>query len=518
MAKDSSIEWTHHTFNPWWGCVKVSPGCQHCYAETFSKRVGQEIWGKDGPRRFFGAVQWKAPIKWNAEATADGERRRVFCASMSDVFEERADLDPWRTKLWELIIETPMLDWLLLTKRPENIGEMVPWTTDWPENVWLGTTVETQKYVDERLPHLLKHKSKVRFLSCEPMLGEVDLKHWIKPNRSKGLHGIDWIIAGGESGALARAMNPDWARKLRDQALSEGIPFHFKQWGQWAPSDHLDPGQKGKVLDLDGVKMIRLKSKKIVDRSLDCTIWDEYPVNQLSRKPSSEKTTIKKTSRSKSTKRKGQIQSYEMFDLIDVDQISSLRRNFTACIVELPSTEMHGREAEIFELVATQIKPLLVRCAFVMVKASSDTCSIAQVAFTNAGFYFDVMLIHARGDFYDPWIVFQTTKDSKSTLKCKKLVFSPPQPSDAEIEFFNKFDADSQFSPQSILREFVKMLCPEPIISHVLVPYFRLGTVIAACKAVGVRSVGYDSKEFYFDEDHFEDMADIIESLTKVDV
>lgn len=277
MSKNSSIEWTHHTFNPWWGCVKVSPACQHCYAESFAKRIGQDVWGGNAPRRFFGEEKWKEPLQWNAEAVADGERKRVFCASMADVFEERGDLNPWREKLWNLINQTPMLDWLLLTKRPENIGKMVPWKNNWPENVWLGTTVENQKYADERLPHLLQHNAKVRFLSCEPMLGPVDLTQWLKPKPKKGLHKIDWIIAGGESGPSARPMNPEWPRKLRNVALSHNIAFHFKQWGQWAPKDHLDRDITGKSCVIEGIEMIRLKSKKDVDRSLDGTIWDDFP-------------------------------------------------------------------------------------------------------------------------------------------------------------------------------------------------------------------------------------------------
>ncbi|TAE87556.1 MAG: phage Gp37/Gp68 family protein [Verrucomicrobia bacterium] len=279
MSKNTSIEWTHHTFNPWWGCAKVSPGCQHCYAETFSKRVGQEIWGQNEPRRFFDENFWGNPLKWNAEAQSTGERKRVFCASMADVFESRADLDPWREKLWDLILKTPMLDWLLLTKRPENIEKMAPWTNDWPENIWLGTTVENQEYADKRLPHLLKHKSKVRFLSCEPLLGDVDLDYWIKPNKRKGLQGIDWIIAGGESGPGARPMNPNWARNLRDQAQSAGTPFLFKQWGQWATTDHIKPGKHGRVTVIEGIEMTRLKSKYDVNRELDGHMWDEFPVS-----------------------------------------------------------------------------------------------------------------------------------------------------------------------------------------------------------------------------------------------
>lgn len=198
---------------------------------------------------------------------------------MADVFEGRDDLDPWRNKLWDLILKTPMLDWLLLTKRPENIEKMVPWTNNWPDNIWLGTTVENQRYADERLPHLLKHQSKVRFLSCEPILGEVDLESWIKPNKRKGLNGIDWIIAGGESGASARPMNPNWIRKIRDQAQSAGVPFLFKQWGQWAPTDHLAPGKYGKVTKIADIEMTRLRSKKHVNRELDGATWDEYPTD-----------------------------------------------------------------------------------------------------------------------------------------------------------------------------------------------------------------------------------------------
>ncbi|MFN9822321.1 MAG: DUF5131 family protein, partial [Akkermansiaceae bacterium] len=154
MSKKTSIEWTDHTFNPWWGCEKVSPACQHCYAETFSKRIGPAVWGAHAPRRFFGEAKWAEPLQWNAEAKNAGERKRVFCASMADVFENRKDLDEWRSKLWRLIEITPMLDWLLLTKRPQNIGKMVPWKNEWPDNIWLGTTVENQKYAEERLPHL----------------------------------------------------------------------------------------------------------------------------------------------------------------------------------------------------------------------------------------------------------------------------------------------------------------------------------------------------------------------------
>src|SRR6202142_157626 len=234
MGKDSSIEWTDHTFNPWWGCAKVSPGCANCYAEAWARRVGDAIWGKDADRRTFGQKHWEEPIKWNAAAASEKNRKRVFCASMSDVFEARIELNSQRKRLWLLIESTPWLDWLLLTKRPQNIRHMVPWANNWPENVWIGTSVEDQQRAIERLPHLLQHPAKRRFLSCEPLVDAVDLSPWIT-KRPKPLHQIDWVIAGGESGAKARPMFPGWARQLRDQCNTAEIPFHFKQWGHWSP-------------------------------------------------------------------------------------------------------------------------------------------------------------------------------------------------------------------------------------------------------------------------------------------
>jgi protein gp37 len=135
MGKNSSIEWTHHTFNPWWGCSKISSACDNCYAEKWAKRSGQEVWGASADRRFFGDSHWNEPIKWNRDAEKSRSRQRVFCASMADVFEGRSDLDASRKKLWNVIFQTPMLDWLLLTKRIENVDKMVPWEKKWPDNV-----------------------------------------------------------------------------------------------------------------------------------------------------------------------------------------------------------------------------------------------------------------------------------------------------------------------------------------------------------------------------------------------
>lgn len=262
--KNTKISWAHHTFNPWWGCEKVSPACDFCYAEAFSKRVGKKVWGKDAPRRAASDSYWMEPFNWDYEAQRAKTRHRVFCASMADVFEARTDLDPLRERLWQTIGSTPFLDWLLLTKRPENILQMTPghfWGPKDPiRNVWVGTTVENQRRADERLPFLARVRAAVRFVSAEPLLGPLDLTGYFpKPMYHCGacghefmrpehpacgtfkntptsyFMGIDWVVAGGESGPHARPTNPLWVRALRDQCKEREIPFHFKQWGEWAP-------------------------------------------------------------------------------------------------------------------------------------------------------------------------------------------------------------------------------------------------------------------------------------------
>lgn len=298
MAENSKIEWTHHTFNPWRGCAKVSDGCKHCYAETMSKRnpgtLG--VWGPNGSRVVASEAQWRLPRKWNREAEAAGERRRVFCASLADVFEDWGgpvvdsqghylglagdEYKPWsgsienspyrivrmddvRLRLFALIDATPNLDWLLLTKRPENIRPMMDrlsngtferdWTLDWHmKNIWLGTSVENQAAADERIPHLLRVPAAVRFLSCEPLLGPVSL--WLpceyhapvadgppedcgacdgfgRSPLSEGGSGLDWVIVGGESGPKARPCDVAWIRSMRDQCKAAGVACFIKQLG-----------------------------------------------------------------------------------------------------------------------------------------------------------------------------------------------------------------------------------------------------------------------------------------------
>jgi protein gp37 len=271
MGKNSHIEWTHHTFNPWWGCAKVSPACKHCYAEAITNRFGGAKWGVKGERRFFGVEHWNEPLKWNKEAERDGIRYRVFCASMSDVYEDRADLAKERDKLWSLIEKTPALDWLVLTKRPENVQRLSPYGDKWPNNVWLGTSVENQEWADKRLPLINTVPAKIRFLSCEPLLGPIDLSALVK---KKSIH---WIIAGGESGPGSRPMSPEWVRGLRDFSAKRDIAFHFKQWGHWAPVSNKSKKKPTNFnFENSGFEMISL-GKAISGRKLDGRTHDEFP-------------------------------------------------------------------------------------------------------------------------------------------------------------------------------------------------------------------------------------------------
>jgi protein gp37 len=276
MARDSKIEWTHHTFNPWWGCERVSPACKNCYAETWAHRLGLDLWRKAGPRRHLGDNYWRQPLAWNAVAKKTNRRDRVFCASMADVFEDRRDLDASRARLWSLIQSTPDLDWLLLTKRPQAVSRLVPWRSGWPRNVWLGTTVENQRWADKRIPHLLGNEAHVHFVSCEPLLGLVDLEQWLQTDPSRS--GINWVIAGGESGHGARPMDPEWARSLRDQCIAAGVPYHFKQWGNWRPISAPVNGHRVRTLISGEVKVVMENvGKKNAGRRLDGEEWDGVP-------------------------------------------------------------------------------------------------------------------------------------------------------------------------------------------------------------------------------------------------
>jgi protein gp37 len=272
MGENSKIEWTTHTFNPWWGCTKVSEACKHCYAESWAKRVGKDVWGPSTTRRVFGDAHWAQPLKWNKTSDGSLVRPRVFCASMADVFEDRDELRPLRARLWEIIEQTPNLDWLLLTKRPQNVSRLNGWGPNWPRNVWLGTTVELQKRAEELLPFLADIPAKVRFISAEPLLGPLDLKSWLGST-------LDWVITGGESGPKARPASPDWFRSLHQQCMEADVPFHFKQWGDWAPGNGINL-PKARTLRTaaaaDGTAMLRV-GKKVAGRLLDGKSWDGLP-------------------------------------------------------------------------------------------------------------------------------------------------------------------------------------------------------------------------------------------------
>ncbi len=232
MAETTAISWEHSTFNPWIGCTKVSPGCDNCYAKTLmDDRYGRVKWGAGEARQR--TKTWGQPLAWERKAAASGQPWRVFCASLADVFDNEVP-DEWRTDLWALIAATPHLTWMILTKRIGNVKYPMP------ANVWLGATVVNQEEADRDVVKLQHVQAKVRFLSCEPLLGPLDLRD---PMNDMGEpryaymdadledHRIHWVIVGGESGPGARPIKPEWVRSIRDQCAFHGTAFHFKQWG-----------------------------------------------------------------------------------------------------------------------------------------------------------------------------------------------------------------------------------------------------------------------------------------------
>jgi protein gp37 len=277
MGEHTTIEWADHTFNPWTGCERVSEGCKNCYAERLSKRnlPGIGKWGKNGTRPRTAPATWAQPLRWDKKAEADGVRRRVFCASHADVFEDRPELVEPRDDMWNLIADTPHLDWLLLTKRPENIGRAGSSHWDrsftWLDNVWLGTTVESDQHYD-RIDILRAIPAHRRFLSCEPLLGPLDL--------TGRLEGIHWVIAGGESGTNARPMHPDWVRQIRDACVTECDCVQYPTYS--------DPRLDGSLEKCDDCFMGRPSTDpafffkqwghKAAGRELDGRTWDEVPL------------------------------------------------------------------------------------------------------------------------------------------------------------------------------------------------------------------------------------------------
>jgi protein gp37 len=262
MGEFSKIEWTDHTFNPWIGCTKVSDGCKFCYAEQLmDHRYHKVEWGPTGTRQRTSVANWRKPLQWDKRAAVERRRYRVFCASLADVFEDRPELYSWREELFGLIDKTPNLDWLLLTKRPENVERMVLEITAGYlglanfGNVWLGTSVENQEQADRRIPHLMAIRAKVRFLSMEPLLGPVDLWSARYSNPNGGLtgavtswdNGINWVIVGGESGKNSRPMYAEWAQAIKRDCEGAGVPFFFKQGSAANWSDYKNFDSFGKL-------------------------------------------------------------------------------------------------------------------------------------------------------------------------------------------------------------------------------------------------------------------------------
>lgn len=367
MSENSKIEWCDHTFNPWIGCTQISPGCKHCYAESMmDKRLGVASWSPGAERVRTKPANWKMPLRWNAQADAfmaqHGRRQRVFCASLADWLDNQVDTE-WLADLLEVVRNTPNLDWLLLSKRigtwrarikaafewvwvnaRVRLAELLSWLADWldgkpPANVWIGATIVNQPEADRDIIKLLQVRARVRFLSMEPLLGSVLLTSsgripaddegperigymvgpddgksglWPTPEQALQSAGIHWVIVGGESGHNARPMHPEWARSLRDQCQAAGVPFLFKQWGEfnfspitlsedrphicaidqtgedWAVSvndgkvSHLGP--RAAVWTLDEAALPRpglveqhCVGKKAAGRLLDGRTWDEFP-------------------------------------------------------------------------------------------------------------------------------------------------------------------------------------------------------------------------------------------------
>jgi protein gp37 len=235
VAQGTSIEYVDHSFSPWWGCSRISPGCARCFAADNARRWGQgDLWRLHGPRRVVSENQWRQPPRWNRVAQQDGRLARVLCGTMCDVFEDHPAVTGARARLFTLIEATPWLAWCLFTKRPGNAPGMVPWGSTWPPNAWLIASTENQEQAGERIPLLLAAPALVKGLSVEPMLSPNDLDAagaW-----PVGGGGTDWVIIGGESGR-ARPMHPQWARDVVGQCAEHSTAAWFKQWGSWGPAD-----------------------------------------------------------------------------------------------------------------------------------------------------------------------------------------------------------------------------------------------------------------------------------------
>ena len=295
----TKIEWADKVWNPVTGCTKVSEGCRNCYAETMAKRFWKDRKFSDvriHPERLDQPLSWKKPA-------------RVFVNSMSDLFHQDVD-SRYIGNVFQIMQKAKQHKFLILTKRADRMADILSQWDDghdpisWPEwplpNIWLGVSVENQKTADERIPLLMQTAAAVRFVSCEPLLGPLDFWKFATREETFGSmfdhrgsygfypglpkepvkyhEGIDWVIVGGESGSNARPMHPDWARSIRDQCVDAGVPFFFKQWGEWVPFEQVefDPAKERTGIQIGNQGMTKIGKKK-AGRLLDGREWNEFP-------------------------------------------------------------------------------------------------------------------------------------------------------------------------------------------------------------------------------------------------
>lgn len=282
MGATTEISWADATFNLWWGCTKVggSPACEHCYAEAWAKRTGFNVWGNDAPRRYFREQHLGDLQKWDAQARATGTRKRVFVMSMGDWAEGRPEQKPVLEQFYAAADKLTNIDLLLLTKRPQLIRSLLPpsWLKDPRPHVWMGTTAETQAWMDLRWDHLLRVPAAVYWFSIEPVWERLQL-----PASFLQLQERAWAIAGGESGGHAQPTHPNVFRSIRDQTVRAGVPFHFKQHGEWLHESQVtgQSTQGRRVHEWEDGSRSYLVGKKAAGHLLDGQIWQEFPASAV---------------------------------------------------------------------------------------------------------------------------------------------------------------------------------------------------------------------------------------------
>lgn len=264
MGENTKIEWADHTWNPWIGCTKISPACDHCYAEEMmANRYGRVSWGAGEDRSKTSASTWAAPLKWDRDAKASGHHAFVFCLSLGDIWDNEVDPE-WRHSAFDVMDRTPNLTYLLLSKRIGNAEKMCSVNAgnrSLPRNAALGATMVNQDEWDRDAPKLEYAATvlgaRFTFASIEPILGPIKMTGKIP----------DWVIVGGESGREARPAHPDWLRSLRDQCANAGAAFFFKQWGEWSPHQVAAGGDLGRDVRSGRVRIVHPTGQSDVEVS-----------------------------------------------------------------------------------------------------------------------------------------------------------------------------------------------------------------------------------------------------------